>query len=86
MKKVAFGAKPTVPTNRLSPDKWVNDRHSSESMKRFTIDVPVSLHKRVKTQCAIQGVKMADVIRDMLEKHFPEEYPQRTGDSSSIKQ
>ncbi|MCW6512403.1 plasmid partition protein ParG [Lichenifustis flavocetrariae] len=40
-------------------------------MKRFTIDVPDSLHKRVKTACAMRGLKMADVIRDMLDREFP---------------
>lgn len=43
----------------------------AEPMKRFTIDVAESLHKRIKAQCAMRGVKMADVIRDMLEREFP---------------
>lgn len=42
-----------------------------EAMKRFTIDVSESLHKRIKAQCAMRGLKMADVIREMLEKEFP---------------
>ena len=40
-------------------------------MKRFTIDVPESLHKRVKIGCAQRGLKMADVLREMLEREFP---------------
>jgi len=43
----------------------------SEAMKRFTIDVTETLHKRIKAQCALRGVKMADVIRELLEKEFP---------------
>lgn len=43
-----------------------------ERMKRFTIDVPVSLHTRIKTQCARRGVKMADELRDLLEREFPD--------------
>lgn len=46
------------------------DQATDEPMKRFTIDVTESLHKRIKSQCAIRGVKMADVIRDLLEKEF----------------
>ena len=46
-----------------------------EPMKRFTIDVPVSLHTRIKVQCATRGVKMADVIREMLEREFGAEKP-----------
>ncbi len=41
-------------------------------MKRLTIDVPMSLHIRVKNGCTSRGMKMADVIRDLLEKEFPE--------------
>jgi 3-oxoacyl-ACP reductase-like protein len=41
-----------------------------EEMKRFTIDVTETLHKRIKAECAMRGVHMADVIRDMLEKEF----------------
>jgi predicted DNA binding CopG/RHH family protein len=39
-------------------------------MKRFTIDVPVSLHKRIKAKCATEGVKIADVLREILETLF----------------
>ena len=42
-----------------------------EPMKRFTIDVSEGLHKRIKAQCAMRGVKMADIIRNMLDKEFP---------------
>ncbi|MCZ8259320.1 MAG: plasmid partition protein ParG [Beijerinckiaceae bacterium] len=43
----------------------------AEPIKRFTIDVSESLHKRIKSQCAMRGVKMADVIRQLLEEEFP---------------
>ena len=43
-----------------------------EPMKRLTIDIPESLHVRVKSQCAKRGAKMADEIRALLEQHFPE--------------
>jgi acyl carrier protein phosphodiesterase len=42
-------------------------------MKRLTIDIPLSLHQRVKSRCALQGEKMADVVRGLLEKQFPPE-------------
>lgn len=44
----------------------------AEPMKRFTIDVSESLHKRIKSQCAMRGLKMADTIRELLEQEFPE--------------
>ena len=45
---------------------------ASEAMKRFTIDVPLELHTHIKTECARRGVKMADVLRGVLEREFPE--------------
>lgn len=72
MKKIDFGGKPSPRTDQGSPDKWVADRltKSVEPMKRLTIDVPLSLHQTVKSQCAMEGENMADVIRGMLEQRF----------------
>jgi hypothetical protein len=35
--------------------------------KRFTIDVPVDLHRRIKMACAYQGLEMANWMRKLLE-------------------
>ncbi len=43
------------------------------AMKRFTIDVPVELHARVKVKCAQRGKVMADEVRRLLEIEFPAE-------------
>ena len=67
-KKIKFNAKPTA---RPSADQWVSDQSSSEALKRLTIDISPSLHKRIKIRCASQELKMADVLRDILEKEFP---------------
>ena len=42
-----------------------------EPMKRLTIDIPVSLHRRVKSLCGAEGLQIANVVRGMLEKRFP---------------
>jgi ParG protein len=44
----------------------------AERMKRLTIDVSENLHARIKVGCAKGGVKIADKVRELLEKHFPE--------------
>ena len=76
MKSVAF----KMPTKADPADAWVQTRNAdrevpatepAEPMKRFTIDVPVNLHTRIKTQCAMRGVKMADVLRELFEREFP---------------
>ncbi|OWK46460.1 hypothetical protein FRUB_00159 [Fimbriiglobus ruber] len=46
-----------------------------EPVKRLTIDIPESLHRRVKTACAIEDLVMADVVREMLDQRFPEPKP-----------
>jgi hypothetical protein len=70
MKKVTFNGKPAANRTATSPDQWV----SGEPMKRLTIDIPLSLHQRVKSQCALKGENMADVVRELLEKQFPPEH------------
>lgn len=73
MKKITIGTKPTSHHGHGSADAWVNDRAAdTEPTKRLTIDIPLSLHQRVKSQCALRGENMADVVRAMLLKHFEE--------------
>jgi hypothetical protein len=52
---------------RLSTDEKTA---APQEMKRFTIDVPAELHRRIKTACAARGTIMADEIRAMLEERF----------------
>lgn len=84
-KSTAFSKMPPKPSIAPEADKWVgaqtpdisearrpmSETKDSEPMKRFTIDVSETLHKRIKAKCANEGVKMADVIRDILEREFP---------------
>lgn len=44
---------------------------AAEPMKRLTIDISEGLHRRVKTGCAAEGAKIADVVREYLDKRFP---------------
>lgn len=43
---------------------------AEEETTRFTIDIPISLHTRIKTQCATRRVPMKEEIQALLEKHF----------------
>ncbi|MBC8161864.1 MAG: hypothetical protein H7Z42_11650 [Roseiflexaceae bacterium] len=75
-KKVSFGAKP-APKPAVAPaDQWVETRTAEEPImpevtRRLTLDLPESLHRRIKATCAQRGVKMVDEIRMLLEQHFP---------------
>ena len=73
MKKISIKTKQQ--SREAVQEAWVKNREAtaaSEAMKRLTIDVPESLHKRIKTHCAAQGVIMADEIRALLEEKFPQ--------------
>lgn len=75
-KKVTFGAKPAPKVDVSEVDAWVERRSAPEDeveeTKRLTLDIPASLHRRIKATCAQRGVKMVDEIRELLAKHFPE--------------
>ncbi|MFS7282069.1 plasmid partition protein ParG [Serratia proteamaculans] len=75
-KKVTFSAKPTKANNA---DAWVENRSIEEEkppvekMKRLTIDVPESLHKSIKSACALRGTKIADEVRELLINKYEKE-------------
>jgi hypothetical protein len=54
-------------------DKATADRPArpAEPTKRLTIDIPLGLHRRVRTESAREGVYISDVVRDFLDKRFP---------------
>lgn len=82
-KNLNFKMNPSQPPS--SADAWVSGDQpverqvavpprpatNGQPMKRFTIDVPRGLHTRIKTECARRGVKMADMLRELLEQQFP---------------
>lgn len=43
---------------------------NSENVKtvKCTFDLPESLHRELKSKCALNGVKMVDFIRELIEK------------------
>lgn len=67
-KKIAFGTKPTNKPAPVAADAWVDSRAAgeAETMKRLTIDIPESLHRAIKSQCAMRGTKIADEVRELL--------------------
>ena len=48
------------------------EREPEKPMKRFTIDVPAELHRRVRAACARRGLKTSTVLRDLLEREVPD--------------
>lgn len=66
-KKIQIGAKPTGNV-AAAADEWVQNRENGEKEpnKRLTIDIPESLHRDIKMQCAARGTKIADEVRELL--------------------
>ncbi|QBY45772.1 plasmid partition protein ParG (plasmid) [Arsenophonus nasoniae] len=69
-KKISFKTK----NIKKNADDWVEKREiktsSIEINKRLTIDIPESLHKKIKSTCAINGTSIADEIRKLLKSKF----------------
>lgn len=74
-KKVAIGARPSKPSVPADADAWVATRGSAElagdaapaeKMKRLTIDIPASLHRKIKADCAQRETTIADEVRELL--------------------
>jgi hypothetical protein len=72
--KRAFAARPS------DPDGWVHtpDPHSNNAAKadlftaRLTIDVTPELRGRIKVAAFQRGVTVADMLRDLLSREFPD--------------
>ncbi len=73
-KKITIGTRPTNKVGAdVAADAWVENRASAEApekMKRLTIDIPESLHRDIKMQCAGRGTKIADELREILISNY----------------
>ena len=67
-KKVMIGAKPQL---AQTPDAWVDDKAPTEPVKRLTLDIPADLHRRIKSDCALNDLSMVGEITKLLEKRWP---------------
>ena len=61
----------TRPKKKLEEaDSWIRDRTDQEPIKRLTLDLPASLHARVKMECAREGITMKAMLIDYLSKKY----------------
>ena len=64
----------TTPAAPPSGDAWVKTRapEAKEPLKRLQLEIPASLHTRVKAGAAERGHRtMSEMIRKWLEAEFP---------------
>ena len=69
-KKVDIGPRPSLKSTVASSDDWVKNPEKGKSMKRLTVDIPEDMHRQIKADCAWRGVKITDVIREMLAERY----------------
>jgi hypothetical protein len=78
MSKKDLAFKPATKT-AATPDAWIESRDkpavAAEPTKRLTVDIPQSLHKRIRLACIEQDEVMADAIRRILHNAFSEAGP-----------
>lgn len=58
------------------PEAWIRAPETSAPNRftaRLTIDVTPELRGRIKIAAFGQGVTVADMLRDLLARHFPDE-------------
>lgn len=72
-KRVSFGSKPKgTQSPATDADTWVGKPTPTtgvpEGMKRLTIDIPEDLHRELKVTAAMNGTKMADMVREWIEQ------------------
>ncbi len=68
-KKITIGSRPSAKPAAPAADAWVEDRAkvgSEEKTKRLTLDIPESMHRRIKAKCALNGNTIVEEIREML--------------------
>lgn len=52
-------------------DGWVKTGSGEEKTRRLTVDIPASLHVRIKADCAMREKKMVEVVTALLLERFP---------------
>ena len=77
-KRVDIGTRPTTRESGPAPDPdaWVANHDLAEPTeperrKRLTIDLPESLHRRVKIACVMEETTIVEVVRELLAERFP---------------
>ncbi len=77
-KRIGIGARP--PTNPHA-EAWIREGDGAALQKadvytaRLTLDVTPAMRARIKVSAFTQGVTVAELLRGLLERAFPENTP-----------
>lgn len=68
-----FAARPAAPESWIKASEGASgNRPSNPYTARLTIDVTPALRGRIKIAAFAQGVTVAEMVRDLLDRAFPE--------------
>ncbi len=73
MPSVSWGHRPSpknIPPTTEALDDFVNASTKGKPVKRLNLNIPATLHARIKAQCALEGRDMTDVLIEILESRF----------------
>ncbi|WP_346294217.1 hypothetical protein [Sphaerothrix gracilis] len=59
----------TPPTDKAEPMP-PKAKESKEKLKRLTLDIPESLHRKIKGKAVMEGVTMIEMLRELLEENY----------------
>ncbi|MBL8240533.1 MAG: hypothetical protein JNM66_24145 [Bryobacterales bacterium] len=74
MSQVNWGKKPAekrVAAPAADLDSLVKGQKSVQT-RRLNLNIPASLHTRIKAQCAMEGRDMTETLIEILEARYPE--------------
>jgi len=54
----------------ITSEEKIEDLKSRERIKRLTLDIPASLHKKIKYRAVIEETTMIELLRDILTREF----------------
>lgn len=72
---VSWGQRPSKKSDAAAPSKNALDSFVNPSKekaaKRLNLNIPATLHARIKAQCALEGRDMTEALIEILEARFP---------------
>lgn len=73
--QVNWGKKPAAAQKAMAPaadiDRLVTGQKAVVT-RRLNLNIPATLHARIKAQCALEGRDMTEALIEMLEARYPE--------------
>jgi hypothetical protein len=75
MSQVSWGRKPAADKKAAVPAATLDNLVTGQkpvATRRLNLNIPSSLHARIKAQCALEGRDMTQALIEILEARFPE--------------